>query len=105
MLENVKRQKISRTSGEHLTHHTSESGIYVEGVVITIFGFVRVYATDDFWSLEFIWDQHSYRTKGNCTNLPSNLALSGKASAFAKKIIASQNLNAANPTLDNPVEE
>ncbi|MHC5778934.1 hypothetical protein [Nostoc sp.] len=91
LVNNAKVLKVSVTSGNY-SHHIVSSGAYTEGTAATPFGFVRVYAEANFWALEFIWKGKSYHFGGRCKGLPSDKALTCRASKFAKEVVK-KNLN------------
>lgn len=91
LVKNAKVLKSSKTFGNY-SHHTTKSGTYTEGTVATPFGFVRVYAENSFWAIEFIWSGKSYYFGTRCEELPSDKALTRRASKFAKEVIKN-NLN------------
>ncbi|HYX18341.1 MAG TPA: hypothetical protein VE944_29040 [Nostoc sp.] len=91
LVENSRVSKISITSSNY-SHHVVSGGRYTDGVVTTPFGFVRVYAEANFWALEFIWSGKSYHFGTRCKELPSDRALTRRASRFAKEVVQ-KNLN------------
>ncbi|QSJ17697.1 hypothetical protein JYQ62_02120 [Nostoc sp. UHCC 0702] len=87
-MPDINKTKLPGTSGGGLSSRGSGAGgVYVSGNVATLFGFVRVYAQRDLWMLEFIWNGYYYETSGKCEQLPSNLALTRRASKFARQIV------------------
>lgn len=92
-MPDISKHKISVSSRGNLYSRKVSSGEYIIGDVATPWDFVRVYAQEDMWSLEFIWGGCYYRTQDNCKKLPSNLSLTRKASKFARLIVEKDGKN------------
>jgi hypothetical protein len=79
--------KVYRTTSDGLTYRETQYGNYIDGVVATVYGYVKVYCEASYYSLDFIWASNQYHFSSKSDKMLSNQSLAAKAGKFAKEIV------------------